>query len=380
MRKMKFLTIAAAIFAVSMAFTSCSSSDEPADTPASVSDLIADDMTIVATSNAEAVFSIDATADAEQDPSNLAAKFSAVKANTVKVTAKLLNAKGYAFSTLTATVNFSKENTNVSIAFDFPKSSTETASQADVAASATDITLTSNLSEVDASMIIPAGTTITSGGSLEDFSVTASEMPATITADVNVGKVINGTKVIALTCTPDGCTFSNDIKLSVFVGKSLAGKTLTIQNGDEKVTTTVDANGKATFEVPHFSEWYVVLDGVKVVSKVEGQITLLNTTSLSVTKGKNEFSFTKKIGVRVNEDPLLTYLVNKVLGENYGETEGICSFNSDKDGTIDLNIVQNYVDYTFDCQGYTYTARRYEAVTATITTSDGKKHSGGVGM
>ena len=134
---MKFLTIAAAMFAVSTMLTSCWSDDEPVDSPVKVSDLIAEDLTIVASSNAEAVFSIDATATAEQNADKLGAKFTDVKANTVKVTAKLLNATGYVTSTQTATVHFSKTNTNISVAFDFAKKSTDTAAQADVAASTT---------------------------------------------------------------------------------------------------------------------------------------------------------------------------------------------------------------------------------------------------
>ena len=379
MRKMKFLTIAAALFAVSTGLTSCSSSDEPVNQPVSVSGLIAEDLTIIVTSNAEAEFSIDVAAIAEQDPSKLAAKFSAVKANTAKVTAKLVDATGYAYSSQTAIVNFSKTNTNVSIAFDFAKGSTETASQAEVAASTTDIVLTSNLSDVDAAMIIPAGTTITSGSSAEDFSVTATEMPAEVIADVNVGQVINGTKVIALPCTPDGCTFSNNIKLSLFVGKSLAGKPLTIENGADKVTTTVDADGNATFEVSHFSEWYLILNDVTVVKKVTGQVSLL-TADLNVTQGTNMFSYVKNLGVIVDEDPLFTDCVNQKLGQNYGKTEEVGSFYADKAGRVSLSVVQTYADYTFDYKGISFTARRWEAVTATISTEGGQKHSAGVGM
>ena len=74
----------------------------------------------VASSNAEAVFSIDATATAEQNADKLGAQFTDLKANTVKVTAKLLNATGYVTSTQTATVHFSKTNTNISVAFEVP--------------------------------------------------------------------------------------------------------------------------------------------------------------------------------------------------------------------------------------------------------------------
>ena len=376
MRKMKFLTIAAAMFAVSTMLTSCWSDDEPVDSPVKVSDLIAEDLTIVASSNAEAVFSIDATATAEQNADKLGAKFTDVKANTVKVTAKLLNATGYVTSTQTATVHFSKTNTNISVAFDFAKKSTDTAAQADVAASTSDVTVASNLSEeVDASMTIPAGTLITSGSSTESFSVTAYEKPADIVADMKVGETISD-DVIALDCTPDGCKFSKDIKLTVFAGKSLAGKTLTIDNNGEKVTSTVQEDGNVTFPVPHFSNWRLMLNAR--IKNISTRAISLMKVNFNVKAGKNVFSFIKNIGASSDADPLLQAFVRNKIGGKSDAVEESGSFESNQEGEVILELMQNVTDYELECQGVSFKASRYEDVKAVVTTEKGQHSGGGI--
>lgn len=384
MRKMKFLTIAAAMFAASTTLTSCwSSDDDPAGKSAKISDLVAETYTIVATSNAEVVFTIDAPATRELSADKKSAIFSEIKGDKVNVTATLVKAGGYVTTTQTATVDLSKENPNVAISFDFAKRSTETVSQAAAAASTTDITVTSNLSTLDAALTIPAHTLITAGTSDEDFSVTAYKAPADVIDkdELKVGDELS-VKTMVLDCTPNGSEFSDDVKLTLYAGQEFAGRRLTIENNGEKVSSIVREDGYVSWEVKHFSDWTLI---IKLISDgwVDGKETLLSTT-VNAKAGDNEFKYLKNVGVVIPYTGIFALILNNTLGAFSTTVEDVVSFKSDADATVRVDIVQNYTEFAFEIsddlfiqQPIRIAARKWGNVTATVTVPSGESHSGG---
>jgi hypothetical protein len=282
MKKMKFISVAAAMFAACAMLSSCwgGSSDDPVSPSGSgdVAKVAAETFSIKVSSNQPVTFTVDVAADAKVDADKKGATFSNISTvnQVVKLKASLVDATGYVTATQVAIIKLSSATPSANISFDFAKKSTDVASQAAVASSATDVTITSDLSAVDASMVIPAGTIVT--GSTDDFSVTAYKAtPETVTADeITVGSTVaSDPKIMVLNCTPSGATFDQNVTLKVYIGTELAGETVTIENNGETTTAVVDAAGYAEFSVSHFSLWNILFAPV-VPDIAKGSIPFLN--------------------------------------------------------------------------------------------------------
>jgi hypothetical protein len=174
MKQLKFLTIAAAMFVVVASLSSCFRSDDPVG-PESV-DISVDPKTysITVTSTAEATFSIDVPATAVTSADKKSVVFSDIKTfdTTINITATLVNAEGYVTPSQTAQVMFESDgNNDREIAFDFVKLSTETKTQEEVMNATTDVEVSSNPTEYESQLIIPAGTQAT-GNTTDPYSIT----------------------------------------------------------------------------------------------------------------------------------------------------------------------------------------------------------------
>ncbi len=384
----------AAMLAVGALLTSCSSTDYcPYASQVKVINIVAEKNTIVVSSNEQANFTIDATADkTEVKADKKGATFSGIDPSkkTVNVTATLVNAAGFAVGTQTATVKFSEKSTNASISFDFVKKSTDTKSQADVAASATDVTVTSNTNpSLTAKMTIPGGTLAT-GGTGDDFSITAYETTPSVVDEesITVGQPVTTeeSKVMVLDCTPDGATFDQPLTLVVNVGKELTGETIYVKNNNEKVSGVVDANGDVAFSVTHFSAWNVLFDPI-VSSKSVNSVSL-GTFTVDAVEGNNTFSYTKNVGVGFDCTGLMKMFINTIFGQANTRVSETGTFTSTGAGKATINIYQSYVDYTFTYgRSKTFSARVWGNVTTvmeivpadTPDTPDTPGHSGGSG-
>ena len=387
MKKISFYA-SAAVLAVGALLTSCSAIDYcPFPSKATVTDVVTEKYTIVASSNAQAVFTISATADkSEQKADKKGATFTGIDPtnNTVTVTATLVDATGYVKNAQTAVVKFSAKSTSASIAFDFAKKSTDTKTQAAVSSSTSDVTVTSNNSSVTASLTIPGGTTATGSG--DDYSITAYETTPTVVDEesITIGQPVTtgDSKVMVLDCTPSGATFDQPLTLKVPVGKELTGETVYVKNNNEKVSGVVDANGDVAFTVTHFSEWNVLFDPI-VTNKVVNTMTLATITA-DATAGDNFFNYNKNIGVQYTATGLMAMFINTIFGETNTKVAETGKFTSTGSGKATITIYQNYIDYTFKYGSKEFKARVWGNVTSVIDvvpaeTPDTPGHSGGSG-
>ena len=388
MKKMKFISVAAAMFAACAMLSSCwGGSNEPVDPSnpkgSEVTAVSDETYSIIAASNEEVTFSIDVTASTNVAAGNKKATFSKIATtNTVvKVTATLINPAGFVTPSQVAIVKLSSATPSANISFDFAKKSTDTKTQAEITASASPVTITSNLSDLAASMTIQGGTTATAAG---DFSVTAYKVtPETVPADaITVGTSID-TKVMVLDCTPNGATFDKDVTLTVYVGTELAGETVTIKNGADTETAIVSSTGYAQFTVSHFSLWDLLF--APVVRDVQrGSITLLNVVNYQVVAGVNTYNYTKNVGTKfATTAGLIGLYISKIFGNTEEQLLEEGSFQATEAGTATINVIQNYSDYVFGFGSKSFTVRVWDGTETTVTIAGGNSssnsHSGGSG-
>lgn len=388
MKNVRFVTLAVAMLAAVSLVSSCSKSDDSVK-PVVVS--VADEnCSIIATSNAEVTYSIDvpATKTISTDKSNTA-YFTGIAAGTkvAKVTAKLVNADGYEKESQTAIVNFSSNINCASIAFVFTKKPTETKSQSDVAASTSDIVFTAQLFDIEAQLIIPGGTTVVSGNSIDDFSLSAFlNAPNIINADaLQAGKPVDAkdyTMGLGMGCTPDGSTFSGPVTLKLKVSPLLAGKKLTIENQGEQIESVVQFSGVAEYKVNHFSLWEMLFNPDLVTIK-SGEVSVLEQTDVPVTAGKNTYNYTRKIGLDYDVTGIIAFFIKNKFGEKSTDSAEQGSFTSSDSGKASIKVVQKYFDLTFNYGDISFTARVWGRTISTVTVAGSDPayngHSGGSG-
>ena len=387
---MKFVTMATALVAVSMTLSSCWRADDAVELPTEVTEVAPEQYSVVASANAEATFTVDVQATAKAATDKKSALFTEIDNSnkTVKVTATLVNPAGFVESTQTATVNFSGSMRSAVIAFDFAKASTDTKTQAEVAAATEDQVVYYTTPTIDANMTIPAGVEV-SGNTTDPFSVTAYEStPSIVDADdLEVGKPLTTSeeesKVMVLSCTPSGATFSEPITLKVFVGTELAGETIEVENNGEKLSGVVGIDGNVEFKVDHFSDWNVLF--IPIVAKIDkGKETLFTQSGVSVSRGENTYKFTKHAGVNYSATGLLGMFINTMFGESGTTLDDEGSFMASDSGTATIKVVQYYTEYTFHYGLFTvFTARVWGGTVSTIDIVGGgsgsNDHSGGSG-
>ena len=392
MKKMRFVTMAAAMLVAVTLVSSCSKSDDSGK-PAVVT-VSEEECSIIATSNADVTYSIDvpATKTIAADKSNVA-YFTEIAPGTkiAKVTAKLVNADGYEKEEQTATVRFSSDINCVSISFVFTKKSTDSASQPDVAASASDIVFTASLFDLEAQLIIPGGTTVVSGNTIDNFSLSAFlNAPDIVNTDVlQEGKPVDNkayTMGLEMGCLPDGSTFSGPLTLKVKVGPLLAGKTLTIESPKGKIDGVVQADGVAEYKFDYSSIWEMLFNP-DVVTITSGNVTILDQTYVPVSAGDNTYTYTKKVGLDHDATGIIAFFINNRFGSKSVDFPEQGSFTSSESGRASIKVIQKYYDLTFNYGGISFNARVWGRAVSTVTVvgsdpaSNGGSggHSGGSG-
>ena len=167
-------------------------------------------------------------------------------------------------------------------------------------------------------------------------------------------------------------------------GKKLAGKTVTLKNGTDEVSATVDNDGKAEFGVGHFSDWEAILD--PYITDKETTAETIATLTVNAVAGTNEFTYKRYVGVEHDLDGALATYVNSLLGdygvELKGQVDETASFEATGTGVAKVTVTQDKTVYTFDYYGLKFQAARWGSVAYKIeingeTTNGG--HSGGAG-
>ena len=378
MRKLKFLTMAAAMFAAGLFLTACSSSDNNV-TIGEVT-IPADCYSIYAFSNQKATFTVDVTADETLNKDQKSAYFTGIGLSntTVKVTATLVNGEGFVTSTQTAIVNFSDQFTCAAIGFDFEKKPTVTKSQAEVAASTDPIVLSTSLSGMLIEMILPGGTTVTDGGD-DPFSIAAYWHAATIFgSNGSEGQTLLN-KVIVLSTTPAG-TLSTDGTIKMNVGQELAGETLTITKGDEKVSAEVQEDGTVEFKVNSLGDWILVFDPLCIKKTVGTEV--LHTYKTKIYKGENTYDINRNVGCEFKGNGLIAAYIEATFGKTHSKKEETGYFDCDKSTSGVVVVSQHYIDYTFQFGKVAFDVRVWGNVFTKIDVDGNaviKGHSGGGG-
>jgi ribosomal protein S8E len=398
MRKMKFFSVSAALFAVGMLVTSCWTSDDPvsgggsgsSESPktAVVTDIDGAKYSVKVASNLPVTFEIDASATDEKAEDGKSATFSDIEASKVNVTVKYTGSdKGdYLFSSQTATVEFSKESPSASLNFVFVKKST-TYAQADVIGKAA--IENTDKSVAKASLKVDEGTTVSKSG---DFSITLYKLPANVvkTDDIKDGTDLNLEGGYVLNCQPDGATFSKPVTLKVHVGAFLAGKELKLENNGEIVKATVDGAGDVRFSVNHFSNWTIKFPLKAVGTPTTSSDLVPPIQTIPNASGETKFTYTKKVGfdtqyVQGNADDYKYFvdMLSSIFGDLSSSIEEEASFTVDGQGIANISVFQNKRKITLKYDdgteaGFTFDLTRYEDAYYQISVS-GTTHSGGSG-
>jgi hypothetical protein len=392
MRKMKFFSVSAALFAVGMLVTSCWTSDDPVSPGGSgssespkttvVTDIDGAKYSVKATSNLAAKYTISSS---DEVINGTSATFGDIEASSVTVTVEYTGADAaeYVNAKQTAKVDFSSETPSASLNFVFVKTS-DPVSQA-AAKSGTPVKNT-DISVTKASIEGLEG--IGDIGVTGDFSITVYKKAtgAENTEDITKGKKFDLGGYV-LNCQPDGAVFGTPVTLKVFVGTGLNGMTLKIKNGSETVSGTVDAEGYASFAVSHFSDW-VLSFPFEVLEDPATSTDLIKSLTVNAVTGENLFSYTKKVGFDIEllegDAELFPFVVNMakgVFGDLASSLDEDASFTVEGAGVADISVFQDKRLYKLSYEGFVFNVTRYENVAYTITINGVTKteHSGGSG-
>lgn len=382
MRKIKFLGVLAALFAVSISLTSCNRSDDPVGKN-KITDIKVPKSSVLATSNVSAKYSIDAAATSDFAADGKKAIFRDIESKTVKVTAEYTGADAdkYVNAKQTATVNFSSKPYGVPIDFVFVEKSVPVAQAVAIGGAPV---VNKDQAVTVASITVPEGTTVS--GSTEGFAITAYKTPANILADIAKGDKVKAGGYV-LSCQPDGAKFDKPVTLKVFVGEGLAGLPLTLESGNESVEGKVDADGTVSFKVSHFSDWILKLP-LKTLSEPTSFSDLIPPIqTINAVSGENKFSYTKKIGIDVDlvqGNAKAFQFICDVLQSIYGDFNSSlteeASFTIDGAAIANVSVFQNKSKVTMcDLDDmFIFDVTYYEGVDYQIMIN-GTGHSGGSG-
>ena len=382
MRKIKFLGVLAALFAVSISLTSCNRSDDPVGKN-KITDIKVPKSSVLATSNVSAKYSIDAAATSDFAADGKKAIFRDIESKTVKVTAEYTGADAdkYVNAKQTATVNFSSKPYGVPINFVFVEKSVPVAQAVAIGGAPV---VNKDQAVTVASITVPEGTKVS--GSTEGFAITAYKTPANILADIAKGDKVKAGGYV-LSCQPDGAKFDKPVTLKVFVGKGLAGLPLTLESGNESVEGKVDADGTVSFKVSHFSDWILKLP-LKTLSEPTSFSDLIPPIqTINAVSGENKFSYTKKIGFDVDlvqGNAKAFQFICDVLQSIYGDFNSSlteeASFTVDGAGIANVSVFQNKskVKMSDLDDMFIFDVTYYEGVDYQIMIN-GTGHSGGSG-
>ena len=382
MRKIKFLGVLAALFAVSISLTSCNRSDDPVGKN-KITDIKVPKSSVLATSNVSAKYSIDAAATSDFAADGKKAIFRDIESKTVKITAEYTGADAdkYVNAKQTATVNFSSKPYGVPIDFVFVEKSVPVAQAVAIGGAPV---VNKDQAVTVASITVPEGTTVS--GSTEGFAITAYKTPANILADIAKGDKVKAGGYV-LSCQPDGAKFDKPVTLKVFVGEGLAGLPLTLESGNESVEGKVDADGTVSFKVSHFSDWILKLP-LKTLSEPTSFSDLIPPIqTINAVSGENKFSYTKKIGIDVDlvqGNAKAFQFICDVLQSIYGDFNSSlteeASFTIDGAAIANVSVFQNKSKVTMcDLDDmFIFDVTYYEGVDYQIMIN-GTGHSGGSG-
>lgn len=233
---------------------------------------------------------------------------------------------------------------------------------------------------IPATLTVPASTTLTdaNGDPMsgdQTFSVVAYTLPIAQDEELPEEQV---TPAVTLECQPDGAQFSNDVTLKAYIGIDAAGANVDV-NGTEY---TVDNEGYVTFTVNHFSAHTV---GLKTKNTYTVETITLADQKININEGENEFTYERYFGwtPKSNLGSFFSAWHAAVFGLMFTQKESVTAkFDATSAGTGSIKITQELIHYTIKTGILTFYTDVYGAVTVTVISDDGQgasAHSGGSG-
>ena len=401
MKKMKFVSIAAALFAACVMLSSCWGTDEPVK-KTDVSSLEAGEVTysITVKSNVASTILLGTPTGPISKPINNTDGGEVVFDNLTgtSYTVKAVVSGSYLPSSeeeRTVDVKFTEEKTSAVVDFNFVNANSQSAQT--ITLPSTGIVSTTTLvendclaavadtkEEVPVLLTIPADTKITdvNGDPLtgtKKFSIVAYVPAAEQSTEL---KEDEETKVLVIECKPDGAYFADkEVTLEAFIGEDAAGATVVIDDNEY----TVDEYGWVKFGVSHFSPHSVWFKTTS--TRTTEPLTLVNQL-INLKEGENTFSYERNTGWDSSVSFggwLHAWQIIQFGKEKSTETVD-ATINATADGQATIVITQELIKYVIRSGFITMNTTVYGDVTVEVTPQGGEgssstsgKHSGGSG-
>ena len=391
MKKTKFVSLVAAMFAASTFFSSCVCHEDSPSTDITEVETGVVTYSIAVQSNVETEVQV-VGVKTQKIPAGGEYVFENLTGSKYKVIATAVGAGDFLPSKIQEVdVEFTEEKVSSVIVLNYVDANSKSAKTV-AELPITGTTATSDIlikndaaAEVEgtketipATLAIPASTTVTDGNGAalsgdQTFSVVAYTLP--VAQDEKLPKEAV-TPAVTLECKPDGAHFSNDVTLKAYIGEDAAGATIVVNDKEY----TVAADGYVTFTVNHFSSHQAY---IKTSSQFTTETKTLVNQSINITEGENEFTYERYFGWTSSAKLGFFFTWHTIMfGGEWTKEPVVAKFDATAAGTGTINITQEIKHYIIKSGILTFYTDVYGAVTVTVTPDSGSGasgHSGGSG-
>jgi len=388
MKKTKFVSLVAAMFAASTLLSSCWCHEDSASTDITEIETGVVTYSIAVQSNVETKVQVGSSIQTiPAEGGEVVFKNLTDSKYTVKTTVLAAGNFLPKETTKTMDVEFTEEKTSSVIVLNYVDADSKSKQKVTVPSSgivATEIVVKNDAAAevegtketIPATLTIPASTQLTDENNNplsgdQTFSVVAYTLPIAQDEELPEETV---TPAVTLECQPDGVHFSNDVTLKAYIGEDAAGA-IVVVNGKEY---TVAADGYVSFTVDHFSSHEV---GVKTKSTYTTETKTLVNQKIDIIEGENEFTYERYFGWTSSAKLGFFFTWHTIMfGGEWSKEPVVAKFDATSAGTGTINITQEIKHYIIKSGILTFYTDIYGAVTVTVIPDDGQgasSHSGG---
>ena len=221
-------------------------------------------------------------------------------------------------------------------------------------------------------------TTNITGNTTDPFCITTFVPAETVLESTEKGAEVEA-NVLVIRCTPDGAKFSEPVDVTLSIDNSSGFDiSCVLEDGSESLPMTDLGNDQWQVSIPHFSDWYNILNAIVTETSVGEEVT---TGTCTLVAGQNTVPFKVKSGafeITSLSCVLVTTFIQKKFGVYFESTKN-ATFTSDAAGTATWRVTQPYKDVTLTSNIKVFQARVYdEPIFEIIDTQSGQGgHSGG---
>ncbi|MBR6842731.1 MAG: hypothetical protein IKM77_10620 [Prevotella sp.] len=221
-------------------------------------------------------------------------------------------------------------------------------------------------------------TTDITGNTTDPFCITTFVPAETVLESTEKGDEVEA-NVLVIRCNPDGAKFSKPVDVTLSIDNSTGFDiSCVLEDGSESLSMTDLGNDQWQVSIPHFSDWYNILNAIVTETSVGEEVT---TGTCTIVAGQNTVSYKVKSGA-IETTALSCVLVSTFIDKKFGvyfESTKDATFTSDAGGTATWRVTQPYKDVTLTSNIKVFQARVYdEPIFEIIDTQSGQDgHSGG---